>query len=105
MSANASALSMNNPILVYSILWFYGVFTTVVLLYFYQQFTATKRLLMTLTEEWETVVQAVTMPEPIPVQAPAAVAAAKHGFRLLSFEKRQAINLADQPSPDRVERM
>ena len=67
MSANASNLSTISSMVVYSILWFYGVFTTAVLLYFYQQFTATQRLMVNLKEEWESLQSAVSIPMPEPV--------------------------------------
>src|SRR4051794_32375507 len=75
MSTNASNLSTINAMFVYSILWFYGIFTTAVLLYFYQQFTATKRLMVDLQEEWETLQSAVSIPMPIPAPAAAKIPA------------------------------
>ena len=53
MSANASALSTVNPVIVYSALGFYGILIAAVLLYVYQKFSGASRLLDSLKKDWE----------------------------------------------------
>jgi hypothetical protein len=53
MSANISALSTVNPVIVYSALGFYGIVIFAVLLYVYQKFSGASRLLDSLRKDWE----------------------------------------------------
>ena len=53
MSANVSALSAVNPIVVYSVLGFYGIVIFAVLLYVYNKFSGAARLLDSLKKDWE----------------------------------------------------
>jgi hypothetical protein len=54
MSVNASALSTVNPIVVYSVLGFYGILMSAALLYVYQKFSSANRFLCALKNDWET---------------------------------------------------
>ena len=53
MWANVSVLSAVNPIVVYSVLGFYGMLILSVLLYVYRKFSGTARLLDSLKKDWE----------------------------------------------------
>ena len=53
MSVNASAVLTANPIVIYSVLGFYGLINVAVLLYLYRKFSGTKLLLDSLKKDWE----------------------------------------------------
>jgi hypothetical protein len=53
MSGNASVLSTINPIVVYSVLGFYGIFMAAAVLFVYQKFRSANRLLVALHKDWE----------------------------------------------------
>src|SRR5262245_53440095 len=53
MLANVSVLSAVNPIVVYSVLGFYGILIFAVLLYVYNKFSGAARLLDSLKKDWE----------------------------------------------------
>ena len=53
MLANVSVLSAVSPIVVYSVLGFYGILILSVLLYVYHKFSGTARLLESLKKDWE----------------------------------------------------
>ena len=53
MSVNASAVLTANPIVIYSVLGFYGLINVAVLLYLYRKFSGTKLLLDSLKKDWD----------------------------------------------------
>jgi hypothetical protein len=89
MSTNASNLLTISSTVIYSILWFYGVLTTAALLYFYQQFSATKQLMVNLKEEWESLQTAIS--NPLPISAPAVAKIPAFQPRLLTFDNRHRV--------------
>src|SRR4051812_4861644 len=88
MSANTSALLTVNPIVVYSVLGFYGVFTAAVLLYVYHKFSHASRVLNSLKEEWEL---AKTAPTELLSVEPSATATPVPQPRLVSFDTRNQV--------------
>ena len=57
MSLTASAVLTANPIVIYSVLGFYGLINVAVLLYLYRKFSGTKLLLDSLKKDWESAEQ------------------------------------------------
>ena len=53
MLANVSVLSAVNPIVLYSVLGFYGILILTVLVYVYHKFSGAARLLDSLRKDWE----------------------------------------------------
>ena len=98
MSANASALSAVNPIVVYAVLAFYGILILAVLLYVYNKFSGAARLLDSLKKDWESaevthkdmLTQAKEHVSKL-TPAPSALSAATAAARAVNFDTRHQV--------------
>lgn len=102
MSLSASAVSITNPIVVYSALGFYGLLIVAVLLYVYRKFSGADRLLDSLKKDWESAElnhnsllkqakEHVTKLTPAPAAAAAMPGPSLFGSRSVSFDMRNQV--------------
>ena len=119
MQANDLSLSAHNPILIYSLLAFYGLLTVIMLVYVQTRFRHANRMLKVLATEWTTAdtrhagfvgkaqeqIAKLSVPAPVPVVSKSAtvnfdtrnqvVAMGKKGFGAAEIAKTCGLQEGD----------